>query len=374
MSETSGFFDAEIVDGAYDRTYNSSNFAEYFSSFVGNGVFADKFNELQVTQQDTPNVGVKVLPGLGWINGYWYKNSEAMNLSLDAPDSALNRIDTIVLRLGYVSKTISIEIKKGMLASSPVAPTLQRDGTYYELQIASIYIEASTTSILNSKITDTRPNKTKCGWVTGVIDQIDYEGIMSQYESAFDEWFDEMKNQLSTDAAGNLQNQITNHLADESNPHSVTKAQVGLGNVPNIIPSAVFSEVLTPTKIGSYLYVFNLVKEADLVIVYGYNNSLKSSYGFDVVPDKDSNDVSQKYDWRSMSPVMLPRQIATSFKDMPGWNEWQTAYTEGLIAFSGGPALSPSDTYTQNNGKTIRIYDDALNWSVMTLRVVGIKF
>jgi len=35
-------------------------------------------------------------------------------------------------------------------------------------------------------------------------------------------------------AFGKLQKQITNHLADNANPHGVTKSQVGLGNVPNI--------------------------------------------------------------------------------------------------------------------------------------------
>ena len=34
-------------------------------------------------------------------------------------------------------------------------------------------------------------------------------------------------------ALGKLQKQITDHLANTSNPHSVTKAQVGLGSVPN---------------------------------------------------------------------------------------------------------------------------------------------
>lgn len=50
MAEYSSFFNS-VVDGAgiYDREYNAEDFAEYFASFIGNGVYANSANELMVS-------------------------------------------------------------------------------------------------------------------------------------------------------------------------------------------------------------------------------------------------------------------------------------------------------------------------------------
>ena len=47
MAEQSGFFNAHLIDGEYDRVYLAEHFAKYFASFIGNGIFGGKSNELQ---------------------------------------------------------------------------------------------------------------------------------------------------------------------------------------------------------------------------------------------------------------------------------------------------------------------------------------
>ncbi|WP_273384513.1 hypothetical protein [Enorma phocaeensis] len=37
MAEHYSFFDAQGVEGSYDRTYSSADVAAYFASFIGNG-------------------------------------------------------------------------------------------------------------------------------------------------------------------------------------------------------------------------------------------------------------------------------------------------------------------------------------------------
>jgi len=44
--EFSSFFNAELVSGAYDRVYQAEDFAKYFASFVGNGVYMNKATNL----------------------------------------------------------------------------------------------------------------------------------------------------------------------------------------------------------------------------------------------------------------------------------------------------------------------------------------
>lgn len=72
MAEASRFFNA--VDG--DRVYSAADWAEYFASFIGNGVFGSPSTNLQVSPGDGMNVSVAA--GLAWINGYFYTNDAAL--------------------------------------------------------------------------------------------------------------------------------------------------------------------------------------------------------------------------------------------------------------------------------------------------------
>ena len=183
MSEQSGFFDAHLVDGEYDRVYLAESFAKYFASFIGNGIFGGKSNELMVQQKETSDMSVRVLSGQGWINGYWYENTDELSLSIDIADGVLNRIDIIVLRWSNSERVIRLAVKKGTPSTSASAPILQRDADCYELKLAQIYIKAGATKIIQSDITDTRLNNSVCGLVQGVIKQFDTTEFGKQIDS-----------------------------------------------------------------------------------------------------------------------------------------------------------------------------------------------
>lgn len=211
MAEQCGFFNAETGDtGDYDRVYLAQDFAKYFASFIGNGVFAKFANKLQVISTDIPSMAVIVSSGQAWINGYWYENTDNMQLSIDVADGVLSRIDSIVLRWGASERTMWLTVIKGTPSSQPQAPEIERTGDYYDLQLATVSIPAGASSITQAEITDTRPVDEVCGWVEGVVDQIDATNLFAQFQSAFDQWFEHIKGQLSTDQAGNLQVQIDN--------------------------------------------------------------------------------------------------------------------------------------------------------------------
>ena len=183
MAEQSGFFDAHLVNGEYDRVYLANSFARYFANFIGNGVFGGKSNELMVEQKTTADMSIKVLSGQGWINGYWYHNNDELSLAIDIADGVLNRIDIVVLRWDNVNRVIRLAIKKGAPASNPAAPSLQRDADYYELKLAQIYVKAGATKITQADITDTRLDTSACGLVQGVIQQFDTTEFGKQIDS-----------------------------------------------------------------------------------------------------------------------------------------------------------------------------------------------
>lgn len=274
--ERCGFFDANLVGEEYDRVYLAAQFAAYFASFIGNGVYAEHSNQLQVVAMPTPQMQVGVEKGQGWINGYWYENTDTMYLPIEVADGVLNRIDSIVLRLGFAERNMWLMVKKGTPAVNPIAPEVTRTADYYDLQLATVSIPASSIRITQAQIQDTRMNQDVCGWVTGVVKQLDTTTLFNQFEtyfqefkennqadyeewtetqkqawlswvsgqetdftdwtdeqkeeyetwyathidqwqSDFDTWFENIKGQLGEDAAGNLQNQIDEHEARLNN-------------------------------------------------------------------------------------------------------------------------------------------------------------
>lgn len=233
--EKSSFFNSVN----HDRKYITSDFAEFFSSLVTSGVFPNPSSNLQVVSNSDMTVDLSIGPA--WINGYHYINDSILILPIAVADGVLDRIDRIVLRMDTAGRAINSVVKKGVFASSPVAPILQRDSDGYELGIADIYVAAGVTSISQANITDLRMDTSLCGWVNSLI-QADTKAIFDQYQAwftaqsaiyntdmvanknqfntdmatneaefqtQFNNWFATIQNTLDGDIAGNLANQIT---------------------------------------------------------------------------------------------------------------------------------------------------------------------
>lgn len=180
--EKSSFFNSV----SHDRTYKAEDWAEYFASFIGNGVFPVPSTGLQIIAGSRMNVTVKA--GKAWINGYFYNNTSDLSVTLATADGQLNRIDRVVVRWDLTNRTISVKVKSSTFSASPSTPTLQRDADIYELALADIYVGAGVTSIMQSKITDQRLNTSVCGVVAAVVDQIDTEAFNAQLQAWFAEY------------------------------------------------------------------------------------------------------------------------------------------------------------------------------------------
>ena len=189
-----------------DRTYKAEDWAAYFSSFIGNGVFASPSSNLQVVAGSGMNVAVSA--GSAWINGYFYRNTDALTVTIGTADGVLARIDRIVLRLDFTNRVLSVQKKVGTQSMTPVAPTLTRDADIYELALADVLVSAGATEITQAKITDKRFDTTVCGVVAGIVSQITTTDLFAQYQAAFDEWFNSARDTLGDDAAGALLNLI----------------------------------------------------------------------------------------------------------------------------------------------------------------------
>lgn len=205
MAEQSGFFDAHLLNGEYDRVYLAEHFARYFASFIGNGIFGGKSNELMVRQKETADMSVRVLAGQGFINGYFYENTDELSLAIGAADGVLNRIDLIVLRWDKYERNIHLAVERGTLASSPSVPSLKRNSDFYDLELAKVYVKAGATRITQADITDTRLDSSVCGFVVGVVDNFD----TTEFNAQLNAWIEQFK----ADSHGKI-NALVNELME----------------------------------------------------------------------------------------------------------------------------------------------------------------
>lgn len=200
--ETSRFFNS--IGG--DRRHLAEDWAAYFSSFIGNGVFPVPSSGLQVIA-GISGTNVILRAGKAWINGYFYTNEDELPLQLSIADGVLPRIDRIVIRWCLLERRLFAMVKEGVPASNPQTPALQRDTDIWELGLADVRVNAGATNLTQANITDTRWNTALCGVVAGVVQQIDPTFITAQFQA----FFAEMMPRIEADYAFWAEN-IQNHF------------------------------------------------------------------------------------------------------------------------------------------------------------------
>ena len=185
MAITYGFFNAiKQSDGTYDRAYNSDQISDMFEGLVSDGVFESIGDAMVVTAKS--GMTVQVGTGRASIDGRWIKNDAKMDIALAASNIALNRWSAIVIRLNMSSRTMSIVEKVGTAATNPVKPSLTNSTTVKEKCLAYVYVKAGAGSITQVDISDVRADTSVCGWVTGVIKQVDTRQLFLQYQAAYE--------------------------------------------------------------------------------------------------------------------------------------------------------------------------------------------
>ncbi|MEG0642141.1 MAG: hypothetical protein RR515_06045 [Clostridium sp.] len=148
MGEFGGFFNS--VNG--DRKYKSEDFANYFKTFIGNGV-KPSTDSLRVIKVN--NTHIKILPGSACINGYLYLNSTELTKAII---SGVTKVVRVVLKLDIANRALKIGILEGTATEPPV---LTRNNSVHELSLAKITIKNDTVII-----EDERGQASLCGYMS----------------------------------------------------------------------------------------------------------------------------------------------------------------------------------------------------------------
>lgn len=197
MAISSGFFNSDNGD----RLYNADTMSRIFDGLISNGVYENVGDRLVVRANS--GMTIKVGSGRAVINGYWLYNDSDAIIDLAASDPTRNKSLAVYLRLDMVNRTISLSFK-GNIGTAPAKPVPLRTDSYYELFLAYVYVKAGATSIAQTDITDARPDNNVCGWITGVIKQVDTSDLFLQWQTAYAEfyasfksWFDSLTQTLN---------------------------------------------------------------------------------------------------------------------------------------------------------------------------------
>lgn len=156
-----GMFDSTSVvetPGGFPRgnkAVDSAFFAKMISSFYADGVLRDGGYAV------TPGGGmsVSVSGGVAWIHGYMAWLEDSVTSTLEAGKSY-----AVLIRLNIPAG----EFKLIITENTADLPT--KGEAIIDLVIAEISTPSGTTAITAAMITDTRADKTKCGYVSNAVD------------------------------------------------------------------------------------------------------------------------------------------------------------------------------------------------------------
>lgn len=251
MAWTYGFFNS--VNG--DRLYNAYQMSSIFEGLISNGVYESVGNKLAVR----PNSGmtIQISTGRGWFNKHWVNNDSDIMLTLEGSDVILNRYCAVCIRVDDTDSGRKAEpyLKYSDFATTPVKPSMTRTETINEYCLAYVYIKAGATAITAADIIDTRSNQSLCGWVHGLIDQLDSNTLFEQYTAIFNEWFNGLQDVISGDVETTLVDAMPksvtvtlNASSWSSNAQSVTVS--GMNDTKGVIVQSNGANITEYTNAG----------------------------------------------------------------------------------------------------------------------------
>lgn len=213
----SGFFNSQ----EHDRKYDALDFGRMFDGVLADGIFSAVEGTFVVSA--TTGMDLSVDTGRAYFNRHWLYNDAPIPVTVKEAAPILARVDACVIEVNEETREMTIKMVEGTPAESdPARPTLVHTDVVNQYALCYISVGAGVTEITQSDITSVIGTD-ETPFASGIMQQVSIETLIAQWEAdwaetqqakteefteAFETWFDEMKGQLSEDAAGNLQLQI----------------------------------------------------------------------------------------------------------------------------------------------------------------------
>lgn len=192
MAITYGFYNAiKQSDGTYDRVYNSEQIGDMFEGLISDGVYESVGDALIVKAKS--GMTIEVGTGRAQASSKWIKNDAKKDITLAPSHVTLNRWSAIVIHFDHSARTADIVEVAGTPATNPTKPAPTNTLTVEEKVLAYVYIGKGVTQIEQLNISDVRADNNVCGWVTGVVKQVDTSQLFLQWQNAYEDFYAQMQ-------------------------------------------------------------------------------------------------------------------------------------------------------------------------------------
>lgn len=215
--------------------------AELYFSTRESGVYDG--NDFEVTASGIDN-DVIVGSGIAWIHNTKFSGKvvalkEPKTLTLSLPNSVYDRIDAIVVQFDANKNATEIIVKEGIASSSPIAPTVVRTESLYELHIFHVQRKSGATVISIDDLVDLRNDSDYCGIMFEPISSIDSTLTKSGYAADAAETGKQIKRAIT------VLNLLDN--SDFTNPVNQRGGTSYTGNVYTVDRWMIWSDTLNAT-------------------------------------------------------------------------------------------------------------------------------
>lgn len=119
------------------------------------GVIRNKLNELKV-YGDSTGMQVKVMTGVGWIQGQYAKNTTEKTLPIAAAHPTLLRLDRVVLRNDFVNNVMQLDVLTNGSPGSAFAPDVTRNTSIWEISLGVVAVPAAAVTIASGNVQEAR--------------------------------------------------------------------------------------------------------------------------------------------------------------------------------------------------------------------------
>lgn len=153
MPEDSRYFEG--------RDHSETEVAEVWADFSEEGVYQHADQRLRVYAPGGLQINIEA--GRAIVQGFWYRSTAVLGVTLGYNATGSIRYDRIVLRLERLSNRVKLYIRAGTPGGG--VPALQRAiGGDWEISLAYIRVGPAVTDIVAADIVDERGYTSVCGW------------------------------------------------------------------------------------------------------------------------------------------------------------------------------------------------------------------
>lgn len=272
MAFTCGFYNSV----GHDRKYDAVQHGQIFDGIITDGIYATYLKAMVVKASENANE-VIVQPGRAWFNHTWSYNDADYPVTAPDPEVVLDRIDTLVLDVNSedaVRDNQFLWVQGTPTSQTPEPPALIRSATHNQYPLCDVYRKAGTTQIYAADITN-RVGTSDCPFVTGVLEGINIDDLLAQWDDEFHTWEDATKtsfegwminqqqvytawfNALKTQMAGDVADveEWIETIKDIIDSETATHLQMEIDEINEMLPAG---SHITVTTTNTELYLRNV--------------------------------------------------------------------------------------------------------------------